>query len=117
MPAGQHRTGFLHLGRTARHDIGKDGRVQTGRKTDDIERRFRLTAHRIDIAERIRGGDLAELIWIVHDRSKEVNGLDHRDLIRHLVDGGVVIGVKSHKQIVIFKFRQLAHNLGKGLRT
>ena len=53
----------------------------------------------------------------LYDRSKEINRLDHGDVIRHFVDRSIVRRLYTDDQIVIMEFWQLTQNLGKGLRT
>ncbi len=48
------------------------------------------SAHGIDVAQRIGGGDLAEGVGIVHHGSEEVHGLDQREVGSDFVDAGVV---------------------------
>ena len=69
-----------------RTDIGSlpDG------KADDVQRGERLTAHRVDVGQRVRRGDLPEQIRIVDDRREEVDGLHEREIVGQHEDARVV---------------------------
>ena len=69
------------------------------RHGDQRQRHDRLAAHGIDIRQRIRRGDAAELIRIVHDGHEEIGGGDQRLRVVELVDGGVVRGLDAHHQL------------------
>ena len=118
MPADQKRARLLYLFRAARHDIPEDFGIKAVREADDIQCDLWDTAHGIDIGESIARSDHAKGIGIIYDRGEKIHSLYHGDFLRHLVDRGIVRGGKPHeKSVILFKFRQLAQNLGKGLRT
>ena len=50
----------------------------------------RLAAHRVDVGQRVRRGDPAEVVRVVDDRGEEVDGLHDREVVAHPDDGGVV---------------------------
>src|SRR5437660_1545176 len=81
VPAPHHAAGFLHLGEPPGEHALEHIEISTIGKADDGERRHRLAAHRIDIAQRIYRGDLAEDEGVVNDGSEEVYGLHQRDIV------------------------------------
>ena len=56
---------------------------------------------RIDVAECVGGGDLAELEGIVNDGREEVDGLHGGDFGGEAIDGGVVGGFETDEAIWI----------------
>ena len=40
--------------------------------------------------------DLSGHIWIIHNRSKEINRLNHRNIICHFVDGSIIGSLDSY---------------------
>ncbi len=57
----------------------------------DRQREQHATAHREDVAQRVRGGDLAVRSRVVDERREEVGPVaDHREAGRHEVDRGVI---------------------------
>ena len=60
------------------------------RERDQVEGGQRPRAHRVDVRERVGGGDPAEVVWVVDDRREEVDRLDDRQLVADAVDAGVV---------------------------
>ena len=52
--------GFHHLGKAARQDLLEYGQIALGRKAHVGQRRDGPSAHGVDIAQRVGGGDLAE---------------------------------------------------------
>ena len=51
-------------------------------EADDIHGGQRHRTHRVDVAEGVCSGDLAEIVRIVHHRGKEVEGLDQGQFLR-----------------------------------
>ena len=52
------------------------------REGDEVQRRHRPAAHRVDVRERVGGGDPPERVRVVDDRREEVGGLHDRDAPR-----------------------------------
>src|SRR5206468_9868339 len=53
-------------------------RERVARPRRDVERDHRTSAHRVDVARRVRGGDAAPREGAVHERGEEVDGEDQR---------------------------------------
>ena len=66
---------------------------QAVRHAQKVHREFRLAAHGVHVAQRVRRGDLTEEIRIVHNGGEEVDRLDDGDLVGDAVHGGVVAAV------------------------
>jgi hypothetical protein len=62
------------------------------RVRDEVERRHRHAAHRVDVAQRVGRGDAPERVRVVDDRGEEVGGLDEREVVGEADDAGVVGG-------------------------
>ena len=88
-------SGFHHFGKAACEDSFEDCEVGFLGKANQGEGGERTSAHGVDIAESIGGGDLAEGVRIVDDRGKEVDRLDERRLGRELIHAGVVGVIKA----------------------
>jgi hypothetical protein len=58
-----------------------------------------MSAHGVDIAERVGGGDLAEDVRVVHDRREEIHGLDEGLVGRDLIHSGVVGVIEADQDI------------------
>src|SRR5581483_9460892 len=71
------------------------------READEVEGRQRLAAHRINVAERVRSGDHAEVVRPIDDRGEEVGGEDQREVGGELVDGRVVAGGAADQHVRI----------------
>ena len=63
---------------------------QVARESDQAERKQRTRAHRVDVGERVGGGDASEVVGIVDDGREEVDGRDQRAIVRDAVHGRVV---------------------------
>jgi hypothetical protein len=59
--------------------------VRSRRITRDEE-----PAHGIDVAQRVRGRDLSEVVGVVDDRREEVGGEDERASLVDAIEGGVI---------------------------
>jgi hypothetical protein len=94
--AAEHRDAGRRGDRAAAgEDLLEDRGVQrVDRKGRDVERRDRFPAHRVDVAERVRGGDPAEVVRVVDDGREEVDRLDEREIVAQAVDAGIV--ARSH---------------------
>jgi hypothetical protein len=103
--AAQQRAARLaQLVEPSLHDLacplGREVPLREGR---DRERGERLSAHRVDVGERVGRGDLAERVGIVHHRREEVDGLDQRARLVQPEHTGVVAGpmVDQHPGVVV----------------
>ena len=83
------------------------------RNAHHVKRELRLTAHCINIRERICCGDLTEQIRIIGYRRKEIYRLHNCELRTDTIYGGVVALIESDKEVRIRKCRQVAEQLGE----
>ena len=74
-------------------------RQHIDRHADQRQRENRLTAHRIDVGERIGRRNAAEIVRIVDNRHEEIGGGDDRLLIVQAVHGGIVGGLGADQQV------------------
>ena len=86
-----------------RRAAGKD-------RPDDVERHFiegdaenrerhdRLAAHRVDVGDRIGGGDASKIMRVVDDRHEEVGGRNDAGLVVELPDRRIVAGLHPDDQ-------------------
>ena len=84
------------------------GGQHVDRHAHQRQRQDRPAAHRIDVADRVGGGDAAEVERVVDDRHEEVGGGDQRLLVVELVDGGVVGGLDADQQLLGHRHRRRA---------
>ena len=63
------------------------------RHAQKVHRHSWLAAHGVHVAQRVRRGDLAEEIRIIHNGGEEVDRLNDGDLVGDAVHGGVVTAV------------------------
>ena len=117
MPSYKDRTCFFYFVCAPCKDISQDRRVQTIRKSDNIQRNCRFSSHGPHIAQRIGRCNLSEHIRIIYNRRKKVYCLDHGYIVCYLIYCCIVGSLDSNQQIIILEFWQLAQNLSKGLRT
>ncbi len=77
--------------RAAAQDLSEQlHRELRDRPADEVQREERPRAHRPHVGERVRRGDAAEPVRVVHDGREEVDRLDDRLGVREPVHGGVV---------------------------
>jgi hypothetical protein len=88
--AGQHATRFAHFFRAAAQNVGDNLWGQVGGKAADVKRERHLAAHGVYIAHRVRGGNRAIVVGIVHRRREKVERLDDGDLVADFIDCRVV---------------------------
>jgi hypothetical protein len=74
-------------------------RQHVDRHAHQRQRQDRRAAHRIDVADRIGGGDAPEVEGVVDDGHEEVGGGDQRLLVVQPVDRGVVGGLDADQQL------------------
>jgi hypothetical protein len=63
----------------------------------EVQGADRAPAHRVDVRERVGGGDAPKGVRVVDDRREEVRGLDDREVLGELHHPGVVGGVGRHE--------------------
>ena len=73
---------FHHFRKTACKDAFENSKIGLVGKTYQRERGEWTASHGINVAERIRGGNLTEGVWIVDDGREEIDGLNQR-LVGH----------------------------------
>ena len=76
-------------------DLAAIGKAHQGERAD------RPAAHRVNVTERIGGGDLAEDVGIVDNRGKEIDGLYQGYLRGELIHARVVGGIEADEHIGI----------------
>ena len=77
------------------------------RPAGDIQRRFRDTAHTIDIAQRVRRGDRTEGIRVIYDGCKVINRVDECDIVRDAIDPCIIRGLRADKEVRVGGFRDV----------
>ncbi len=87
MPASPH---FSAPPRRIFDDLRRD---LAHRHPEDRQGEDRPPAHGVDVRDRVRGGDPAEIGGVVHHRREEVRGGDDAGAVLLLPDGGVVGGL------------------------
>ena len=84
------------------------GGQHVDRHADERQRQDRPPAHGVDVADRVGGGDAAEVERVVDDGHEEVGGGDQRLLVVELVDRGVVGGLDADQQLLRDRHRRRA---------
>ena len=95
MAADHGASGFNHLRETSGQNSVENFQIRLFRKTHQSQRGERLSSHRVNIAQRIGRGDLAEDIRIVNHRREKIYRLHQRLVGRDLIHSGVVGVVKA----------------------
>ena len=90
MAAGEQGAGLAHRSVGRRQDGGDRVAGELLGKRGDGERQHRQAAHGEDVVQGVRRRDRAEIVGIVDERRKEVDGEDERSLVVQPVDGRVV---------------------------
>ena len=93
--AGERATRLADLGRGAGEDLGQDVARQVLGECRDRQREQHPAAHREDVGQRIRRGDLPERPRVVDERREEVERADDRQVVADAVDGRVVGRVQA----------------------
>ena len=115
--AGDERPGLIDLVVAAAQDL-MHGFLRHGlRHGHDVEAELRLTAHGVDVGQRIRRCDLAEGIRVVRDGREEIDRLHERKLVRHLIDRRIVALVESDEQIFVLPHTDIAQQLRENARA
>ena len=79
----------------------------------DRERGERPSAHRVHVGERVRRGDAAEGLGVVHDRREEVDRLHEGRSLVEEEDAGVVARRVVDEDAGVVRLRQGAQDLGE----
>jgi hypothetical protein len=79
-----------HLREAARENPLQNLQIGFLRKAHQSERRQRLSAHGVHIAERVGRRDLSERVRVIDNRREEVHGLHERLVGRDQIHSGVV---------------------------
>ncbi len=75
--------GLLRLRRAAAKDFRNHFvRDKVSRDSHDVQRSERTAAHRVNVGDRIGGGDLTVAKRVVHDGGEEVHRLHQRAIFR-----------------------------------
>ena len=78
--------------RAAADDLAQHLEVQLAlRERDDIQRRLRLGAHRVDVTQRVGRRHLAENVRVVNDGREKVHGVDDGE-IRPQAEYSCIVG-------------------------
>ena len=91
MPARQRDAGVItHGATTADHFAGHFRRQQMHRPAQNRNGHQWVTAHCIDVADGIGGGNTAEIVRVIDDRHKEIGGRNHPALVIQGIDRSIV---------------------------
>ncbi len=88
---------------------------EISRKTNDVERGQRASAHRKDVGKRIGRGDLPVGKWVVNYRCEKINGLHEGTMPIQTINAGVIESVRVHKHFPVRRNGKLRQNLPQGL--
>ena len=69
------------------------------RERDQVQRADRGGSHRVDVRQRVGGGDPAEVERVIDDRGEEVDRLDDRQVVAEPVDAGVIGGLEPDQDV------------------
>ncbi len=104
-------------GLAAAQDLTKDVQPQAlKREGHEVQGAQRLSAHRIDVRERVGCRDSTEVKRIVDDGSEEVDGLDQRQVAAELHDRRVIAGLRAHEHAWVQRPRQRTHQRQQAAR-
>src|SRR5919107_3779394 len=78
VPAAEPRARFFDLGLAAGQDLTQNPEVQRAGERDQIQSRQGLAAHRVNVREGVRGGDLSEPVRVVYYGREEVGRLQEQ---------------------------------------
>ena len=70
------------------------------REREQVHRGERAAAHRVDVGERVGGGDATEVVGVVDDGREEVDRQQRREVVGQPVDGRVVAGLEAEQERV-----------------
>jgi hypothetical protein len=100
MAADDYCTSLVHLVGAAPHqELERLYLELPFGESDDVERRYGLASHRVDVAHRVRRGDLPEHVRIVNYCGEEIYGDDDRPVIAYAHYAAVIRLVRSDDQV------------------
>ncbi len=99
VPAGELRAGLEHLLHAAAEDLAQEAEVEVGRPGDEVHRRQRPGAHRVDVAERVRRGELPEPVRRVDHGREEVDRLHEAEVVADRHHRGVVARLQETREL------------------
>ena len=102
VPTRQRAPGFGHLFGTAAQDLPQHVQIHALGEADEIQRRFDLTAHGVDIAQGIGRGNLSESIGVIDHRREEIHRLHQGNVLGNAVDGSIVPAVVTNQKVGVF---------------
>ena len=112
MTAYNCNAGFTRDRRTAFEYALQDLQIErVDRKRGDVQRTDRLAAHRVNVRQRVRGGDASEIVRIVDDGREEVDGLHDGQIVAQPKHARVVGGAETHEHALVLGQRQVAQDL------
>jgi hypothetical protein len=106
MPAHDNAAGLGHFRQSTAHDLFEDVQISILWKAHDRQSADWPAAHRVDVAQCIGGGNLAEEERVVYQRRKEIDGLNESKVRRNLIDACVIGGVETNQQVWVPLFRE-----------
>jgi hypothetical protein len=92
---------FAHLGRATLEDLFEVAGFTPRRPRQNRQGGDRPAAHRVNVAERVGGGNGSVGERVVHDGCEEIHGLHEGELRRQLVDAGIVGGLKPDQHVLV----------------
>ena len=95
VPPDHHRAGLADLLGAAAHDLAHDLGAEGTREREQVHRGERTAAHRVDVGQRVGGGDATEVVGVVDDGREEVDGKQRCRLVVEAVDGSVVARLEA----------------------
>ena len=113
VPADQHGSRrFEHVEPAAQHvkEVVLDDRRARRRQGGDRQRALRRAPHRVDVAERMSGGDPSEQIGVVDHRAEEIDGLQQWRRTGERDQRGVVRAVEPDHHRVARRRLQPLHD-------
>ena len=102
VPTRQRAPGFGHLFGTAAQDLPQHVQIHALGEADEIQCRFDLTAHGVDIAQGIGRGNLPEGIGVIDHRREEIHRLHQSNVLGNAVDGSIVPAVVANQKVGVF---------------
>ncbi len=94
-------SGLDHFGEAAGENVLEDFEIAFFGEANHGEGGDGASAHGVNVAERVGGGDLAEGVGVVHDGGEEIDGLDECQIGVELIDAGVVGVVEADQDVGI----------------
>ena len=117
MAAGNNRTGFCHFIITALQNFAHHFDWQAGWEANQVHGNGRVTAHCVNIAQRVGCCNLTEEVWIVNHWREEVYSLYNAQIVAQFVNKSIVSGIEANDKVWVIEFRELTQNIGKDLRS